>query len=167
MTSLLLMTKCRFAGCCASRWNLPGTRPGGRDRSAGPRRSCAPCARRSHPRSGLPDLPGVEVLRQLREWSRVPVLILTVLAAEADKVAALDAGADDYLTKPFSGAELLARLRAILRRAPTRLNLPPCRSARSQLIWRLAWCEEAERRSNSHRVNMPCCASWSCTAAAW
>ena len=68
---------------------------------------------------GLPDLPGIEVLRQLREWSRVPVLVLTVLAAESDKVAALDAGADDYLTKPFGGDELLARLRAILRRAPT------------------------------------------------
>src|SRR5262249_29700042 len=48
--------------------------------------------------TGLPDLSGLEVLRQLREWSRVPVLVLTVLAAEADKVAALDAGADDYLT---------------------------------------------------------------------
>lgn len=67
---------------------------------------------------GLPDLSGLEVLRRLREWSRVPVLVLTVQAAEADKVAALDAGADDYLTKPFGGDELLARLRAILRRAP-------------------------------------------------
>lgn len=68
---------------------------------------------------GLPDIPGLEVLRRLREWSRVPVLVLTVLAAEADKIAALDAGADDYLTKPFGSGELLARLRAILRRAPT------------------------------------------------
>jgi len=68
---------------------------------------------------GLPDQSGLEFLRQLRDWSRVPVLVLTVLAAEGDKVAALDAGADDYLTKPFSGAELLARIRAILRRAPT------------------------------------------------
>ena len=68
---------------------------------------------------GLPDVPGLEVLRRLREWSRVPVLVLTVLADEADKVAALDAGADDYLTKPFGSAELLARIRAILRRVPT------------------------------------------------
>jgi two-component system KDP operon response regulator KdpE len=67
---------------------------------------------------GLPDLPGLELLRQLREWSKVPVLVLTVLAAERDKVAALDAGADDYLTKPFGSAELMARLRAILRRVP-------------------------------------------------
>jgi two-component system, OmpR family, KDP operon response regulator KdpE len=67
---------------------------------------------------GLPDMSGLDVLRQLREWSKVPVLVLTVLAAENDKVAALDAGADDYLTKPFGSAELTARLRAILRRVP-------------------------------------------------
>ena len=65
---------------------------------------------------GLPDLSGLEVLRQLREWTQVPVLVLTVLAGESDKVAALDAGADDYLTKPFGAAELTARLRALLRR---------------------------------------------------
>lgn len=72
---------------------------------------------------GLPDLSGLDVLRQLREWSRLPVLVLTVLAAENDKVAALDAGADDYLTKPFGSAELTARLRAILRRAPNEAEL--------------------------------------------
>lgn len=67
---------------------------------------------------GLPDLDGVEVIRRLREWSRVPVLVLSVREGEEDKIAALDAGADDYLTKPFGGRELLARVRAILRRAP-------------------------------------------------
>jgi len=66
---------------------------------------------------GLPDVPGVEVLKRLREWTQVPVLILSVRGHEDDKVAALDAGADDYLTKPFNGRELLARLRAMLRRA--------------------------------------------------
>jgi two-component system KDP operon response regulator KdpE len=65
---------------------------------------------------GLPDMDGTEVLRRLREWSSVPVLVLSVRNAEDDKIAALDAGADDYLTKPFSGRELLARVRAILRR---------------------------------------------------
>jgi len=72
---------------------------------------------------GLPDMSGLEVLRRLREWSRVPVLVLTVRAAETDKVAALDAGADDYLTKPFGSAELTARVRAMLRRAPTEAEL--------------------------------------------
>jgi len=64
---------------------------------------------------GLPDLEGLEVLKRLREWSRVPVIILSVRDREDDKVAALDAGADDYVTKPFNSAELLARLRAVLR----------------------------------------------------
>jgi two-component system, OmpR family, KDP operon response regulator KdpE len=64
---------------------------------------------------GLPDLEGVEVLKQLREWSRVPVVVLSVRDREDDKVAALDQGADDYVTKPFSTAELLARLRVALR----------------------------------------------------
>jgi two-component system KDP operon response regulator KdpE len=64
---------------------------------------------------GLPDIAGVDVLKRLREWTQVPVLILSVLGHEDDKVAALDAGADDYLTKPFNGRELLARLRVMLR----------------------------------------------------
>ena len=67
---------------------------------------------------GLPDLDGTEVIRRLREWSKVPILVLSVREGEDDKIAALDAGADDYLTKPFSGRELLARVRAILRRTP-------------------------------------------------
>jgi two-component system KDP operon response regulator KdpE len=65
---------------------------------------------------GLPDMDGTAVVRRLREWSKVPVLILSVRAGEEDKISALDAGADDYLTKPFSTRELLARLRALLRR---------------------------------------------------
>ena len=67
---------------------------------------------------GLPDIDGTEVIKRLREWSKVPVLVLSVREGEGDKIAALDAGADDYLTKPFSGGELLARVRAILRRMP-------------------------------------------------
>jgi len=66
---------------------------------------------------GLPDMDGKEVLRRLREWSRVPVLILSVRDGEEETIAALDLGADDYLTKPFRSLELIARLRAVLRRA--------------------------------------------------
>jgi two-component system, OmpR family, KDP operon response regulator KdpE len=65
----------------------------------------------------LPGITGMEVCRTLREWLRAPILILSVRDNEADKIAALDLGADDYLTKPFSAGELLAHIRALLRRA--------------------------------------------------
>lgn len=65
---------------------------------------------------GLPDIDGIEVTRRLREWSQTPIIILSVREAEQDKIAALDAGADDYLTKPFGTGELLARMRVALRR---------------------------------------------------
>ncbi|MFT3811854.1 MAG: response regulator transcription factor [Acidovorax sp.] len=64
---------------------------------------------------GLPDMDGHEVLRELRGWSQVPVIMLTVRAGEAEKVAALDAGANDYVTKPFGTQELMARIRVLLR----------------------------------------------------
>jgi two-component system, OmpR family, KDP operon response regulator KdpE len=66
---------------------------------------------------GLPDLDGVEVIRRLREWSQAPIIVLSVREREEEKVRALDAGADDYLTKPFGVAELLARIRVALRRS--------------------------------------------------
>ena len=65
----------------------------------------------------LPDGHGTDVCREVREWSAVPILVLSAVGEEQDKIEALDAGADDYVTKPFSGDELLARLRASLRRA--------------------------------------------------
>lgn len=65
---------------------------------------------------GLPDMDGVEVIAQIRSWSTVPIIVLSARTDEAEKVKALDAGADDYLTKPFGSAELLARIRAQLRR---------------------------------------------------
>ena len=68
---------------------------------------------------GLPDTDGVEVVRQIREWSKVPIIIVSARGKEQDKVVTLDAGADDYLTKPFSVSELLARLRVSLRHAVT------------------------------------------------
>jgi len=73
----------------------------------------------------LPDIDGLEVCRELRTWMTAPILILSVRGNEADKVSALDLGADDYLTKPFQTGELLARMRAILRRAESRIVQPP------------------------------------------
>jgi two-component system KDP operon response regulator KdpE len=68
---------------------------------------------------GLPDLDGLEVMRRIREWSAIPIIIVSARGKEQDKVVALDAGADDYLTKPFGVPELLARVRVALRRAAT------------------------------------------------
>ncbi len=65
----------------------------------------------------LPDMDGIEVVKNLRQWSNVPIIILSVREGEADKIAALDAGADDYVTKPFSMGELLARMRTAIRHA--------------------------------------------------
>ena len=73
---------------------------------------------------GLPDIDGVEVTHLLRQWTQVPVIILSVRGSESDKIAALDAGADDYLTKPFGVGELLARLRAALRRTSIPIGEP-------------------------------------------
>jgi two-component system KDP operon response regulator KdpE len=72
---------------------------------------------------GLPDLDGIEVVRRIRAWSALPILVLSARSAERDKIAALDAGADDYVTKPFSAGELMARVRAALRHA-SRLAQP-------------------------------------------
>jgi two-component system KDP operon response regulator KdpE len=77
---------------------------------------------------GLPDLDGVEVTRALREWSHLPIIILSVRDRESDKIAALDAGADDYLTKPFGLGELLARIRVAIRRQTDSVGEPIFRS---------------------------------------
>lgn len=71
---------------------------------------------------GLPDMSGMDVLRQLRGWLQVPVIVLSAMGREADKVAALDAGADDYLTKPFGVRELIARIRVALRNSRHRVG---------------------------------------------
>ena len=73
---------------------------------------------------GLPDMDGVEVTRRLREWTQIPIIIVSVREQEKDKIAALDAGADDYLTKPFGVGELMARLRVALRRSTLTENEP-------------------------------------------
>jgi two-component system KDP operon response regulator KdpE len=74
----------------------------------------------------MPVLGGLEVTRQIRSWSSVPILVLSVREDESDKIAALDSGADDYLTKPFGVGELLARVRALLRRTDTTIALLRC-----------------------------------------
>jgi two-component system KDP operon response regulator KdpE len=73
---------------------------------------------------GLPDMDGVRVIEGLRGWSRAPIIVLSARGAQQDKVVALDAGADDYVTKPFGMDELLARLRASLRRTPEAADAP-------------------------------------------
>jgi two-component system, OmpR family, KDP operon response regulator KdpE len=73
---------------------------------------------------GLPDMDGVDVIRKVREWSQVPIIVISVRDTDDDKVAALDAGADDYLVKPFSIAELQARIRVSLRRSTSQASEP-------------------------------------------
>lgn len=77
---------------------------------------------------GLPDMDGVEVVRRIRSFSTVPVIVISVRESQADKVGALDAGADDFVTKPFGVDELLARLRAVIRRAAPETSTQPVRS---------------------------------------
>ena len=78
---------------------------------------------------GLPGISGLDVIRGLRGWTRVPIVVLTARGTEADKVEALDLGADDYLSKPFGMDELLARLRAILRRVTSDPDEPVVRTS--------------------------------------
>ena len=73
---------------------------------------------------GLPDLDGAEVTRRLREWTQIPIIVISVREREDDKIAALDAGADDYLTKPFGIGELMARIRVAVRRSAQPENEP-------------------------------------------
>jgi two-component system KDP operon response regulator KdpE len=82
---------------------------------------------------GLPDMDGIEVIQELRHWSRAPVIVLSGRAGPGDKIGALDAGADDYVSKPFSMEELLARLRAVLRREDSGPQGPQVRIGHSEV----------------------------------
>jgi two-component system KDP operon response regulator KdpE len=73
---------------------------------------------------GLPEMDGIEVCRHVREWSTIPIIVISVRDTEGSKIAALDLGADDYITKPFGIGELLARMRACLRRIPSGPDAP-------------------------------------------
>ena len=109
--------KCKSAGCCESRWRQRIIRC---TKLRIGQQGLIEIANRKPAvillDLGLPDLGGLEVLKRLREWSEAPVIVLTVRDDVQEKVAALDAGADDYVTKPFSTPELLARLRAAQRK---------------------------------------------------
>lgn len=74
---------------------------------------------------GLPDMDGIEVIRSIREWSNVPIIVISARTQEKEKVEALDAGADDYITKPFGTPELMARIRTALRRSSINGSMPP------------------------------------------
>ncbi len=97
---------------------------------------------------GLPDIDGMEVIRQIREWSRIPIVILSARGQEREKVTALDAGADDYLTKPFSVGELLARF------AWPCVMRPPARARRESpsSCWRACGSISPAGRSSSART---------------
>lgn len=109
----------------------------------------------------MPDGDGLDVIRDVRGWSGVPIIVLSARSDEADKIAALDAGADDYLTKPFGVGELLARVRANLRRprAVTGDHASPEESDRCSVLARLRWtgrpglCGAAAQRCISRRSN--------------
>lgn len=97
---------------------------------------------------GLPDMDGLEVLKRIREWSPVPVIIISARGQEADKIAGLDAGADDYLTKPFAVGELLARVRVALRHAARKGDEAPAlyevTGLKVDLALRRVWAAGAE-----------------------
>ncbi|RHR31483.1 DNA-binding response regulator [Clostridium sp. AF19-22AC] len=78
---------------------------------------------------GLPDMDGIEIIRKVRTWSNMPIIVVSARSEDTDKIDALDAGADDYLTKPFSVEELLARLRATVRRLNAVQNVLPVQNA--------------------------------------
>jgi two-component system KDP operon response regulator KdpE len=106
---------------------------------------------------GLPDREGHDVLAELRQWSQVPVLMLSVRDAESEKVRALDHGANDYVTKPFGIQELMARLRVLLRSRP---GEPATRRATTTVIWSSIWraakCISTARCCRSLARNTPC-----------
>lgn len=102
---------------------------------------------------GLPDGDGLDVLTQLRQWSRAPVVIISARDREADKIAALDAGADDYLTKPFGVGELLARVRVTPRKSLRAIRNRFFRPARCASIWSIAAFSPAKAKFISRRLN--------------
>ncbi len=111
---------------------------------------------------GMPHLDGVQVIQALRGWTTAPIIVVSGRTGSADKVEALDAGADDYVTKPFQIDELLARLRVHARRTVPRAGSPRCASATSRSTWRRRPCCGAGRACTSRRRSGGC---WSSSPA--
>ena len=116
----------------------------------------------------LPDGDGIEVTRRLREWSEMPILVLSAVGEEEQKVRALEAGADDYVTKPFGTRELVARLQAALRRAAGTAGVRMSRVSKSR-VWSSisprARCTATASSCTSLRSSSTCCACSRATAA--
>jgi two-component system KDP operon response regulator KdpE len=118
-------------------------------------------------RPGLPDTDGIVLIERLRGWSDVPIIVLSARDAEPSKIAALDAGADDYVTKPFSMGELLARVRAALRRGGPADQPAVVTTGRSPSTSRQAGHRPAGPRSGSRRPSGTCWRSWCATPTSW
>ena len=97
----------------------------GRNRQRGPAENRLRCTRHGRARLGLPDMDGKDVIARVREWSDVPIIVLSARDREAEKIAALDLGADDFVNKPFGMGELMARLRTALRHRMQRKGETP------------------------------------------
>ena len=110
---------------------------------------------------GLPDMDGIDVLHRLREWTQVPVIILSVRDREDEKVTALDSGADDYVTKPFGIGELLARMRVALRKSVQQSPEPILRWMAWRLTWNIAGYLPRIRKYSLHQPSMIFYGCWS------
>ena len=113
----------------------------------------------------LPDEDGIEVCRRLREWSGMPIILLSAVGDEDQKVRALEAGADDYVTKPFGSRELVARLQAVLRRAGSEPNEPTMTVDGLEVDLSAPSCAARARRCTSRRSSSTSCARSCATAA--
>ena len=113
---------------------------------------------------GLPDIDGVEVIKKIRTWSNVPIIVISARSEDRDKIDALDAGADDYLTKPFSVEELLARLRVTQRRLSVMQNDPATESPVFQngnlRVDYAAGCAYLDGEELHLTPNISCCVCW-------
>ena len=115
----------------------------------------------------LPDRSGVEVCAEIRRWSKLPIIVLSAVGDEREKVRALDAGADDYVTKPFGPDELLARLRAVLRRSESPGDEPRVELGDLVIDLSARLVVATARRCTSRRSSSTCFGCWRRTRESW